>query len=811
VRFVGLALLCVLLLAPAAARAEVVVDAGDVRADVTESPFRMRFVDRSGREVLAGRGLGVRTASGSSSATRVRSASRSGGRWTGVVETSDGAAIDVRIEPDGEGALRVTATSRGGALATNVAFATRAGERYLGFGERSDAVDQRGREVQNYVAEGAYQPDEASFITAFIPPWGFRNRSDATYFPMPWMLSTRGYGVLLDNFEESAFRLGTDRPDTWSAEALADRLRFRVLAGPRPADVLKRLTARIGRQPAPAAPWQLGTWFHTGQENVPPADRERAAVTTQRADDVPVSAVETHLRYLPCGAAEVGERRANERTRTAFFHANGLAAITYLNPEVCQPYAARWDEGAAKGLFQRTAGGAPYLFDAFVGDRSPPQTPVSQIDFSNPGAQAYWDSIAGEAVADGHDGWMEDFGEYTPPDSVSANGETGATMHNRYPLLYHRAGYDFARRQKRPLVRHQRSGWTGTAPDAQIVWGGDPTTDWGFDGLRSAVRNGLTMGLSGIGIWGSDIGGYFSLDERRLTPELLKRWVQFGAVSGVMRTKFAGTAVPGYTRPQVFDKGQLPNWKRYAKLRTQLYPYIAGALREYRRTGMPLMRQLALAYPADERATGRDDEFLFGPDLLAAPVLKPGARSRALYLPSGTWLDFWKAVAYDRRGGALSARRAKPVRGGRALTVRAPLEQLPLVLRAGAILPLLPPDVDTLAGYGTAKGLVKLRDRRDAMRILAFPRGTTSTTFGEDGERIRSVEGRRALTLSIDGRRSRSYDVEISLGALRRPFTPDCVELDEGDGGRWQYDGGSKVLSIAGKGRAVRILLAADC
>ena len=363
---------------------------------------------------------------------------------------------------------------------------------------------------------------------------------------------------------------------------------------------------------------------------------------------------------------------------------------------------------------------------------------------------------------------MEDFGEYTPPDSVAANGETGATMHNRYPVLYHRAGYDFARRQERPIVRHQRSGWTGTAPDAQIVWGGDPTTDWGFDGLRSAVRNGLTMGLSGIGIWGSDIGGYFSLNDRRLTPELLTRWVQFGAVSGVMRTKYGGTAVPPYTRPQVFDRAQLPNWKRYAKLRTQLYPYIAGALREYRRSGMPLMRQLALAYPGDARATGRDDEFLFGADLLAAPVLSPGARTRSLYLPRGTWLDFWKAVAYDRNTGALSARRATPVRGGRAVTVPAPREQLPLMLRAGAILPLLLSDVDTLADYGTAKGLVKLRDRRRAMRILAFPRGSTSTTFGEDGERIRSVERSDSVTITIDGKRTRTYDVQVSFGALKR-------------------------------------------
>jgi len=316
------------------------------------------------------------------------------------------------------------------------------------------------------------------------------------------------------------------------------------------------------------------------------------------------------------------------------------------------------------------------------------------------------------------------------------------------------------------------------------------------------------MGLSGIGIWGSDIGGYFSLNDRRLTPELLTRWVQFGAVSGVMRTKYGGTAVPPYTRPQVFDRAQLPNWKRYAKLRTQLYPYVAGGVREYRRSGMPLMRQLALAYPGDARATGREDEFLFGPDLLAAPVLEPGARTRTLYLPGGAWIDFWKAVRYDPATGVLSARRAKSLRGGRTVTVPAPLDQLPLMLRAGAVLPLLPSDVDTLADYGTAKGLVKLKDRRGTMRLLAFPRGSTSTTFG-DGERIRSVEGKRSWTLEIDGTRARTYDVEASLGALERPFTPRCIQAP-GRQAKWTTDA-EGVVSTRVSGRRVRLTVRARC
>ena len=144
-------------------------------------------------------------------------------------------------------------------------------------------------------------------------------------------------------------------------------------------------------------------------------------------------------------------------------------------------------------------------------------------------------------MADGHDGWMEDFGEYTPPDLVSADGRPGRRAHNAYPVLYHRAAQRLADRDATPpLVRFVRSGWTGAARHAPVVWGGDPTVDWGFDGLRSAVRQGLSIGLSGVGLWGSDVGGFFALGERRLTRELLERWIELGALSGVMRTQANG-------------------------------------------------------------------------------------------------------------------------------------------------------------------------------------------------------------------------------------------------------------------------------
>ena len=766
------------------------VDAGSLRASATPDPWRLSFSSAAGASVLAeapgtGSGpvgtLGFSTSSGWQRATRVISSQQQGAAWVAELETTDpgGRRLAVRLAPDGDGVIALTAEIANGSTAgvtqTGISFLAAPGERFLGFGERSNAVDQRGNVVQSYVSDGPYTSADRPILSSFIPPAGWRARDDATYFPMPWLLSTAGYGVLVDNTEESRHSLGTDVPGAWSVEVDAPRIALRVFAGPRPADVLRRLTERIGRQPKPPAAWVFGTWFHSGQENQPPLAREQAAALTQRNADVPVSAVETHLRYLPCDSA-VGRREA-ERERTAFFHSLGLSTLSYFNPEICANYASVYGEAVARDVLTEDQLGQPYLYDAYVGDQDPPLTPISQIDFTAAGADRFFGELLSQAIEDGHDGWMEDFGEYTPLDSVSANGMSGTQMHNLYPVLYHRSGYEFARSQSRPVARHIRSGWTGVHPYAQIVWGGDPVTDWGYDGLSSAVKQALTMGLSGISNWGSDIGGFFTVLSPALTPELLTRWVQFGAVSGVMRTKFSGVG-GGTQRVQVYDPGQIDNWRRYTKLRTQLYPYIAAADAAYRRTGMPIMRHLSLLWPDDPRSAASDDAFMFGPDLLAAPVLGPGERSRGLYLPRGRWVDFWSAVAYKPKPGDFRLRRARAIRGGREVTVPAPLDRLPLLARAGALLPMLPAGTDTLSDRYDTPGLTSLREQRRKLELVAFPRGRSRATFYEGEALVSRERGRGVWKLVIKGERKRSWRIQASLATLKRPFVPRCVHVN---------------------------------
>lgn len=206
---------------------------------------------------------------------------------------------------------------------------------------------------------------------------------------------------------------------------------------------------------------------------------------------------------------------------------------------------------------------------------------------------------------------------------------------------------------------------------------------------------------------------------------------------------------------------------KFAKLHTQLYPYILAADKAYRTTGVPLMRHLALAFPGQPTGGQADSEFLFGPSILAAPVVRAGATSRRVRLPEGHWIDGTRALSYDQRDGAFHARAGGILRGGRTITARADVDTLPLYVRAGAVLPWLDADIDTLADTGaTPAGVVRLKDRADRLRLLAFPAaGTTDTTI-YDSERVRSKVVDGTWTLTVAGRRARTYEIEAPLAGV---------------------------------------------
>jgi alpha-glucosidase (family GH31 glycosyl hydrolase) len=780
-----------------AAPRTITVDAGALRALIRPDPWSIRFVDRSGSPVLneaaggapgsAAGAIGFSSAGMWFHATRAARGHVVHGSYVARLRTDDplGRSIMIRVAAVRPGVVSVTAQGPAPATQMGIGFDRARGERFLGFGERSDAVVRQGGTVQDYVAEGPYQPSEDTLVAAFVPPVAFNPRPDATYFPVPWLLSTRGYGFLLEGAAKSLFTLGAP----WSVANDGSRLAYRVYAGPRPAQALARFTADVGRQPAPAAPFFFGPWWQ------PSGD---AAANIKLLRDAGGGALgslaQTYTHYLPCGGQQ--GQAAAERQTTQMFHRAGLAVTTYFNPMICTGYHPRFDQAAAAGLLTKNALGLPYLYHyTGVG-----QFLVGQFDFTAPGAASFYGNLLSEAVHNGYDGWMEDFGEYTPTDAVSHDHLPGPEMHNLYPALYHGAAYAYSRRAPRPLARFNRSGWTGAAKVSQLVWGGDPSTGFGFDGLQSAIANGLTIGASGVSLWGSDIGGYFALSLPQTTPDLERRWIEFGFASGVMRTEANGFTLAGTPRAQIFDPDVLPVWVRYARLRTQFEPYLAAAEREYNATGMPLMRQLMLVYPNDPRAAARADEYLFGPQLLVAPVIQAGATTRSFYLPRGRWIEFWRSVSLTRQG----APRLRPpvvLEGGRDVTVPAPADQLPMFVRAGASLGLLPADVQTLSTYGS--GVVHMRDRDGRRTLLAWPlpgAPASTTSLADDATARSEPTPGGGWLLRIDQTRSRAIVLQAALS------TRPCRLLVNGRPARFHYASGvlSATVRIAsGDVRAV--------
>ena len=421
--------------------------------------------------------------------------------------------------------------------------------------------------------------------------------------------------------------------------------------GPTPAEALRRFTEAVGRQPRAEGA--------VGVRAVVPARRRRAAELGDAARRRRSRLGPSDLHALPA-VRRAGDRRPSRRAPRPPTTAASRSRPTSTRWSA-RTTPPRYDPRPGGGRADRDTAGEPYIYryganidDLFI---------VGQYDFFEPAGPRALRRRAREAIGDGYDGWMEDFGEYTPLDSVSDESIDGTRAHNEYAraLPLRRLGRGQGR--DRPIVRFQRSGWTGAAKCAQVVWGGDPTTGGASTACARRSPRRSARAPPGIGIWGSDIGGFFALGANELTPELLTRWVQFGAVSGVMRTQRNGVALPPRDRPQVTDPDQIDNWRRYTKLRTQLYPYISAAQAEYRALGP------AADAPPGPRLPGRSaSRRRPRTSSSSGPTCSPrrcSTRARPSATPTcreGRWVDLWRSASYDEETGGLAARRGRGAR-----------------------------------------------------------------------------------------------------------------------------------------------------
>ncbi len=576
-------------------------------------------------------------------------------------------------------------------------FILPADEHFFGLGERFVTVDHRGRHYECWVEEGGIPQGED------VPP-GPQNPSPngpgMTHVPVPFLLSTRGYGLWIDTTFRAGFSLGADDPRSFRVYAAEPALHYRVLVHDDPRETLAHYTRLTGRARLPA-PWVFGPRRRVDPGSMALGLPEPEAL---REHGVPTTMVDDTRHFLPIAAEKGDEELLSQWTASA--HAMGYRAIAYFNAYVSvtdERAAELRDEGRAKGYFVKLDDGTE--FDTFM-ISSGPQT-VATVDFTNPAAIDWYRTILQRALDLGYDGWMLDFGEYLPQRAVLSDGRSGWEAHNAFPLLYDRAVYDYLREVRGDdFMFYARSGWAGTQAVTPVVWSGDPSSS--FDdakGLPAQVRAGINAGLSGIPYWGSDISGYTCLHEVA-DKELYLRWAEFGALSPDMHDENACAQAPEGSPPKWTlwsDEETTRVYGQYARLHTRLFPYLYAAAKEAAETGTPIMRHPVLLHPESEEAAGVSLEYYFGPALYVAPVVRRAARTRDLWLPPGKWADFASLA---------------PLEGGARVTVDAPLDALPLFLRSGGVVAMLEPSIETLAPEAS-DAVVGLDDVLDVLDVRA--------------------------------------------------------------------------------------------
>ncbi|NUT99750.1 MAG: family 31 glucosidase [Saccharothrix sp.] len=500
-----------------------------------------------------------------------------------------------------------------------------------------------------------------------------------TTAPIPFLHSSRGYGLLWHNPAIGRVELGADTT-RWVAESTG-QLDYWIVAGDTPAEIMAAYADATGHPPL-LPEWASGFWQsklrYRTQEELLAVAREYAR------RDLPLSVIVCDFFHWP----RMGDWRfeptewPDPAAMVAELSAQGVELAVSVWPTV-EPSSDNHDALRAEGLLVRDAHGG--LLTAYLPSREPGPAyqPMAHYDATHPRARRLlWEQLREHYHAHGirlfwFDACEPDVLPHLAARAVYAAGP-GARVSNLYPLLHAQGVADGLRSvgEDRPLTLI-RSAWAGSQRHGAALWSGDIQTT--FASLAAQVRAGLNVALSGIPWWNTDIGGFHGGDpDDPAYREVLIRWFQYGTFSPIMRlhgdrapNQAFSTSMSGNAN-EVWSYGEeaYEILAAHLRLRERLRPYLAELSEAAHRTGAPPMRPLFFDFPDDGRAWTVDDQFLLGPDVLVAPVTAAGVRSRTVYLPAGAR---WRHA----ETGAVHG-------GGTTVEASAPLSHIPVFVREGA-------------------------------------------------------------------------------------------------------------------------------
>jgi alpha-glucosidase len=548
---------------------------------------------------------------------------------------------------------------------TFVAAAKKLGfnEHFYGLGEKASRLDKR----------------RSSFVNWNSDTPGYTEGKDPIYQTIPFYIGLQrgiAYGIFFDNSYRSYFNFGkTSQERVWFG-AEGGEMNYYFFYGPSIKKILGRYADLTGHMPLPPL-WALGN--QQSRWSYYPDTMVEEVVKEYRQRDLPLDVVYLDIDYMKGYRVFTfdKERFPDPKGLTDKLKKQGVKVVTIVDPGVKhapgEGYHA-FDEGMAKNFFQHRRNGDLFVPKVWPGDSV-------FVDYTMPEARRWWGDLHRVYTDNGIAGIWNDMNE--PADFVDQTGKnqldvvsydegektTHAKNRNTFALLMARAtreGLERLQPDRRPYVI-TRAAYAGIQRFS-TMWTGDTNSTW--EALSLNIPMFTSLGLSGEPFVGSDIGGFIG----RGNGELLVRSYQIGFLAPFCRNHKQND---GYDQePWRFGKYYEDIIRKYLKLRYTLLPFLYTTLEEAHRTGVPLFRPLLLNYQEDASTYNLDDEFMIGDDLLVAPILKPDETRRLVYLPAGGWIDYWTGKKYS---------------GGTMINVEAPLDVVPIFVRAGAIIPSGPP------------------------------------------------------------------------------------------------------------------------
>jgi alpha-glucosidase len=615
--------------------------------------------------------------------------------------------------------------------------------------------------------------------------------------PIPFLLSTgrngHAYGLFIDNVHRMRFDLGKTDPDQLRLDSDGGEIDFYIIDGPKPADVVERYTSLTGRPSLPPL-WALGYWqskctyYDWGM-----LDEAYHQLST-RGFPVDVMVIDadwpevmTDYKWAPRWIGK--DLMPEEKIRG--YAAKGVKIVMSQSGPMVKSESPTYASGWAQGIFATDGKGNPIEAGWYGG---------KLLDFTHPKMNDWLWPQTRVLDESGISGWWLDL---TEPEGETPQthyyGGSPAEIHNQYSLLNTLSfeGVQLAvHPDQRPFIL-TRAGSAGLQRHHAAVWTGDIYSDYAT--LRAHPPEMLNSGLSGFAYWTSDTGGFlvgdYKNDRFGAHARLYERWMQFSAFGPITRAHKAGGVPEPYGLGTATEQGA----RHYLQLRYRLMPYIYSYAWEASQKGLPLVRALLLEFPDDPGSVSAPgDEYLFGRELLVAPVLYEGLTNRKVYFPPGKWFDWDTGSEYE---------------GGREWVVSAPQNRIPVAVRAGAIIPMAPDmkntsekawDPITLEIYPSGKSSFTLY--RDDGKTFDYRQGSytlTKLSADEDGKSVR-------VTIDESNKLFSPKEYVVHLHLRREPV---AVEIDSVQIRDWSWDAGTRVLSArfpsgAGLKHAVAVALA---